>query len=595
MLHNPRSEAELREFDADVIVVGTGPMGATTALALATYGITVLAVGRANWLADSPRAHVTNLRTMEVLRSLGLEHEVLRQATPWELMGDTTFTTSLEGPEIARISSYGLGDDRFGEFRAASPCQMADLPQPLLEPILVNAAARRGAVFTFNTLYHSSVQDDEGVTVVLENRLTGQRYERRARYLVGADGARSQVAEDAGIPLEGVLRRAGTVYAQFSGDLSRYMTYRHSVLTWIVNEAAAVGEIGLGLLRAIRPWDRWIAGWGFDIDAGEPDLSVQAATARIKAYVGDPDFEPEVTAVNPWYVNEAWASSYSNGRIFCGGDAVHRHPPSNGLGSNTCVQDAFNLAWKLAYVLRGWADARLLSSYSEERVPVGKHVVTRANQSRREYAPLQAALAATAPGGPARYQKLSAPTDEGVRARADLSAVLQLKENEYNALGIEVNQRYRSSAIILGDEPAEVWARDPEIYAQHTTRPGAKLPHAWLVDASGRRISTLDLIGDGVFTLLTGLSGAVWTEAVEALNIPYLRAVVVGAPAAQDLYFSWMRMREVEEDGAVLVRPDGYVAWRSASARGIPLAELTSQLTAVLSTLLERPLPTDGR
>ncbi|TWH72706.1 2,4-dichlorophenol 6-monooxygenase [Modestobacter roseus] len=571
------------EFDGDVLVVGTGPMGATTALALATYGVRVLVVDRRNWLADSPRAHVTNLRTMEVLRSLGVEGEVRTQATPWELMGDTTFAMSLGGPEIARISSYGLGDGRYGEYRAASPCRMADVPQPLLEPVLVNAAAQRGAVFSFNTTYRASVQDAAGVTVTLEDRTTGRLYERRVRYLVGADGARSRVAADAGLPLEGELRRAGTVYAQFSGDLSAYMRNRQSVLTWIVNDAAAVGEIGLGLLRAVRPWDRWIAGWGFDIEAGDPDVSVETARARIKAYVGDPAFEPEVGAISPWYVNEAWATTYSAGRIFCGGDAVHRHPPSNGLGSNTSIQDAFNLAWKLAYVLGGRAAPALLDSYSQERAPVGRQVVGRANQSRREYAALHRALAPDVPGGAARHEKLTAPTPEGARARSELAAVLELKENEYNALGVELNHRYTSDAVIPGDEPDEIWERDPEIFAQPTTRPGAKLPHAWLVGADGEHVSTLDLVGDGAFTLLTGLTGGAWVEAVRALALPFLRVVVMGGPAAQDLYFAWQRAREVAEDGAILVRPDGYVAWRS---HGAPGSDAGAEVEAVLARLL---------
>jgi 2,4-dichlorophenol 6-monooxygenase len=573
-------------FDADVLVVGTGPMGATTALTLATYGLRVIALNRQNWLADSPRAHVTNLRTMEVLRSLGLEEEALARATPWELMGDTTFTTSLGGREIARLASFGLGDRRYGEYRAASPCRMADLPQPLLEPLLVGAAAARGAVFCFNTLYRGSSQDADGVDVEFEDRLTGQVRTKRVRYLVGADGARSKVMEDAGLAVEGQLRRGGTVYAQFDGDLSRHMAHRSSVLTWIVNDDAAVGEIGLGLLRAVRPWDRWIAGWGFDADAGEPDLGIDTARARIRAYVGDPDFEPDITAVSPWYVNEASAPAYSRGRVFCGGDAVHRHPPSNGLGSNTSIQDGFNLAWKLAYVIRGHAAESLLDSYSAERAPVGAQVVRRANQSRREYAGLHGALAAKRPGGPAGAAKLAAATPEGARARAALADVFALKDNEYNALGVELNHRYVSDAVLPDSEVPEEFIRDREIHAQHTTRPGAKLPHAWLIDREGRRLSTLDLVGDGDFTLLTGPTGRPWVDAVTSLGLPYLKAVVVGEEDAQDLYFDWARAREVAEDGAVLVRPDGYVAWRSMTAE----PEARDQLAAVLTRVLGRPV-----
>jgi len=571
------------DFDADVLVVGTGPMGATTALALATAGVSVLAISRGNWLADSPRAHVTNLRTMEVLRALGIEERALAAATPWELMGDTTFTTSLAGTEIARIASFGLGPRRYGEYRAASPCTMADLPQPLFEPLLVDAAASRGAVFAFNTLYRSHRQDDTGVTVELEDRTTGAISHRRVRYLVGADGARSRVAEDAGITLEGEMRRGGTVYAQFRGDLSSHMAHRSSILTWIVNETAAVGEIGLGLLRAVRPWDRWIAGWGFDVDGGEPDLSIDTARERIRSYVGDPTFEPEITSVNAWYVNEAWAPSYSSGRVFCGGDAVHRHPPSNGLGSNTSVQDAYNLAWKLAYVIHGNAGQELLDSYSAERAPVGRQIVHRANQSRREYAGLHAALAAEQQGGVAGAAKLADPSAAGARAREQLAAVLDLKDNEYNALGVEMNQRYVSRAVVQIDEPPEEFREDPDVFAQHTTRAGAKLPHAWLVDAAGRRISTLDLIDGSRFTLLTGQGGRSWAEAVDALALPYLRAIVIGSPQAQDLWFDWARIREVGEDGAVLVRPDGYVAWRSIDMAPAPRDALANVLQQVLA------------
>lgn len=578
-------ELDEHGFTADVLVVGTGPMGATTALALATYGIRVKAISRSNWLANSPRAHVTNLRAMEVLRDFGLEDEAQRQATDWELMGDTSFTMSLAGPEVARIDSYGLGDATFGEFKAASPCRMADLPQTKLEPLLVNAAADRGAGLSFNTLYRASVQDADGVTVTLEDRATGRVYEERVRYLVGADGARSQVVQDIGLPLEGVMGRGGTVYAQFSGDLSKYMEHRHSVLTWIVNRNAAVGDIGLGLMRAVRPWDRWIAGWGFRLEDGEPDLSFDTARQRIKDYVGDPDFEPEVTAVNPWYVNEAWATHYSEGRVFVGGDAVHRHPPSNGLGSNTCVQDAYNLAWKLAYVLRGQAGPGLLETYDDERVPVGRDVVARANQSRREYAGLKDALGPEQPDGVRNYDKLTARTAEGARARRDLADVLKLKDNEYNALGIELNHRYQSDAVILDGEPEERWLVDPVIHAQHTTRPGAKLPHSWVVAPDGRKISTLDLVGKGRFTLLTGLMGSSWVKAAQSLELDFLRTVVIDGPEVRDLSFAWARVREIDEDGALLVRPDGYIAWRSRSG---PAGDARSQLNEALTRVLAR-------
>jgi 2,4-dichlorophenol 6-monooxygenase len=155
------------------------------------------------------------------------------------------------------------------------------------------------------------------------------------------------------------------------------------------------------------------------------------------------------------------------------------------------------------------------------------------------------------------------PGREGVAARKAAQAALDLKQTEYNAQGVEMNQRYQSSAVIpdIGSEP-ENWRRDRELYNQPTTRPGAKIPHAWLIGLDGTRISTLDVIGKGLFTAVTGLAGTAWKDAVRRLNLPFLRIVVTGSPEAQDLYCEWQRMREIEEAGALLVRPDGVVAWR---------------------------------
>ena len=343
---------------------------------------------RYNWTANTPRAHITNQRAVEVLRDMGIEDEARREATPWEWMGDTLFTTSLAGPEIARLRTWGTGDDRIGDYLQASPCGMMDLPQNKMEPLLVKHAAARGASFLFNTEYLRFEQDSQGVTAWLQDRHSGREYTMRARYLVGADGARSKVMEDAGLELEGQLARAATAYVLFRADLTRYAAHRPSVLYWIVTSNAAFGEIGMGLLRAIEPWNQWIAGWGFDFTQGEPDFSKEEVIRRVRLLVGDPNLEIEIDTTSVWYVNQAHAPVYSKGRVFCGGDAVHRHPPSSGLGSNTCMGDAFNLAWKLAFVVKGYAGERLLDSYSLERAPVGEQIVARANQSRRDYAPL---------------------------------------------------------------------------------------------------------------------------------------------------------------------------------------------------------------
>ena len=403
----------------------------------------------------------------------------------------------------------------------------------------------------------------------MRDRLTGHERVIRSRYLVGADGARSRIVDQLSLPIEGRMGRAATIYTLFRADLAKYVQHRPSVLHWIITPGASYGEIGMGTLRAIRPWTQWIAGWGYDMAAGQPDTSPETVLPRIREMIGDPDVAIEVQNVTTWQINQAYATRYHSGRVFCAGDAVHRHPPSNDLGSNTSIQDAFNLAWKLAYVIRGWAAPALLESYSDERVPVGMQVVARANQSRADYGPVNEAFRTTGEADPiaAGLPSLRDPSRDGVARREAMRCAIELKNAEFNAQGIELNQRYESGAIIPDLHAGEeIWRRDKDLYLQATTRPGAKIPHVWLVDSTGRKVSTLDVTGHGQLCLVTGLAGRPWAAAADQLGLPYLRTVIVGAPCSQDPYFDWHRAREVDEAGAILVRPDGYIAWRHTAA-----------------------------
>jgi 2,4-dichlorophenol 6-monooxygenase len=577
-------------YDTDVLVVGSGPAGATAAVLLATYGVKTMLASKYGWVANTPRAHITNQRTMEVLRDLGLETEALADGTPSALMGDTVLCTALAGEEIGRIRTWGTGPHSASEYRVASPCEMIDLPQTYLEPILVTNAAARGAKVRFDTEFLSFEQDEDGVTALLRDRLRGDEYSVRAKYLIGADGGNSLVAEQLGLSIAGQAGKAGSMNIVFKADLAEYVAHRPSVLYWVMRPGAHMGGIGMGLVRMIRPWNEWLLTWGYDIDQPTPEVDDEAARKIVHDLIGDSGIPVEITSTSLWTVNQSYATEYSSGRVFCAGDAVHRHPPSNGLGSNTSIQDSYNLAWKLAMVVRGQAGPALLETYSAERAPVGKQIVDRANLSRDQFGPIFEALGITGgsddEGIVAGLAACRAEDAEGVKRRRALDEAIQLKNYEFNAHGVELNQRYHSTAVLDDGAVTESWSRDPELYHQPTTRPGARLPHVWLVDDHGRRVSTLDLIGRGDFTVVTGISDAAWKAAAdrasEALGLP-VRVVRIGSATARDAYGEWSRVSEIPEDGCLLVRPDGYIAARWSTAPST-IDVIAEALAATLST-----------
>jgi 2,4-dichlorophenol 6-monooxygenase len=584
----------------DVLVIGSGPAGATSALTLATLGVDHIVITKYSWTANTPRAHITNQRTVEIFRDLGIESDIKANGTPQRLMGDTVFCTSLSDDEIGRVRTWGTHPARQADYTLASPSENCDLPQTLLEPILIGHAAARGSHIRFDTEYLGLEQDDDGVTVHVRDRLAGQTYAIRARYVIGADGGRSQVAADIELPFEGQMDVAGSMNIVFHADLSTKVEHRPSVLYWVLQPGSDIGGIGMGLVRMVRPWDEWLVVWGYDINEPPPELDDDAATKIVHNLIGDDTVPVTIRSTSLWGNNKMYATRYRQDRVFCMGDAVHRHPPSNGLGSNTSVQDAYNLAWKLAYVLRGSAGGGLLDSYDAERAPIGRQIVLRANKSIEEFSPIFAALGFSDTSDPdvmnERMRARADDTPQAARQREQLREALALKDYEFNAHGVELGQRYRSGAVAPDGTPEPEYTRDPELYYQPTTWPGARLPHCWL-GADGHRVSTHDLAGKGRFALLTGISGQRWVQTARNVEQPLgieVAAYVIG-PGREytDLYGDWSLLREVAEDGCVLVRPDAHVAWRAASMPSDPEAELREALEAVLDRAPSRSAPPD--
>jgi 2,4-dichlorophenol 6-monooxygenase len=576
-------------IETDVLIVGSGPAGSSSALFLSTYGVQNMVITKYRWTANTPRAHITNQRAVEIMRDMGLEGEIKAKGVPQPLMGDTVFCTSLAGDELARLHTWGTHPARLADYTLASPCIHYDLPQDIFEPIILGEAARRGTRVRFDTEYLSYVQDADGVTVTALDRLTGETFEIRAKYLIGADGGRSKIAQDLGLPMEGEMDRAGSMNIVFHADLSKYVAHRPSVLYWVMQPGADIGGIGMGLVRMVRPWDEWLIVWGYDINEPPPEVDEEVATRVVHNLVGDDTIDVTLRSTSLWGNNKMYATRYAEGRVFCMGDACHRHPPSNGLGSNTSIADAYNLAWKLALVLEGKAAPSLLDSYDAERAPIGRQIVLRANQSIDEFGPIFDALGLLETTDPAQMRanmevrKENSPA--GAEARRKLKTAIELKNYEFNAHGVELGQRYRSSAVVPDGTPEPAYERDPELYYHATTWPGARLPHAWL-EHRGERVSTHDLAGKGRFTLLTGIGGEAWVEAAaevtQRTGVPVAAFVIGPARDAHDIYDDWARLREVEESGCVLVRPDAHVAWRANEVAD----DATAELSRVMDSLL---------
>lgn len=584
----------MAEIETDVLIIGTGPAGSATAALLSSYGIENMVVNRYRWLANTPRAHITNQRTMEVLRDLGheVEAEAYMHATEQDLMGENVFCESLAGEEIGRMKSWGKHPLSRAEHRLSSPCHMNDLPQTFMEPILFSTACKRGSQGRMSTEYLSFEQDESGVTSTLLDRLSGREFQVRSKYLIGADGGNSLVAEQAGLPIEGKMGVGGSMNILFRADLSKYVAHRPSVLYWVMQPGADVGGIGMGLVRMIRPWNEWLIVWGYDINEPAPEVDEEMATNVARQLVGDPELEIELLSANTWTVNDAYATNMQAGRVFIMGDAAHRHPPSNGLGSNTSIQDSFNLAWKLAAVLKGQADTKLLDSYTAERAPVAKQIVTRANQSIGEFGPIFEALGMT---GGTDIEKIRAgmaartdPTPEGEAQREAIRQAIAFKKYEFDAHGVEMNQRYKSDAILCDGQMEPAFELDAELHYQPTTWPGARLPHVWVFDhQTGAQLSTLDLCGGGQFTILTGIGGEDWVDAAkdvsEALGLDIRTHLIGPRKPIVDHTGDWARASEISDTGCILVRPDHHVGWRTEKMVDDPTAELIRAMKSILA------------
>jgi 2-polyprenyl-6-methoxyphenol hydroxylase-like FAD-dependent oxidoreductase len=541
--------------DVPVLIVGGSLVGLSAALFLRWHGVDVLAVDRHAGTAIRPRSGHLQLRTLEVLRSVGLEDTVRRKGEEqYDPNGGINNVESLAGREIANyFPDLNAGVAEF------SPTVRLFIDQDQLEPILRASAEDLGARLRYGTECTGLHQDGDGVTAHLTDAGDGTQSTVRAQYVIAADGNRSPVRDQLGVRMRGpgTLSHSITIYFRSEVPLEPLLRDRNQGVHYVtnplmrgffrLNRGGNAGFLAVNLVGdTSRP----------DIVAAYPDapwanvaegITQDRALELLRAAIGVPGIPVVIEDIATWQAVAEGADRYQSGRVFLAGDAAHVVPPNGGFGGNTGIQDAHNLAWKLALVLAGTAGPALLQTYDSERRPVGDLTVEQAY---------------------ARYVTRVATylSKEGVQPLVD-------------DFSMEIGYCYNSPAVIRG--PADESPVHEHPAASHG-RPGSRAPHV-VLERAGSPISTLDLFGRN-FVLLAGAHGSDWCTAAHAaadqLGVG-LDTWQVGT-GLRDADDSFPGSYGISPDGAVLVRPDGFVGWRAVGPADASPALMADVLRALL-------------
>ncbi|WP_431283815.1 FAD-dependent oxidoreductase [Humitalea sp. 24SJ18S-53] len=524
-----------------VLIVGGGPVGLTLGIDLAWRGIRCLLLEERAGSLPHPKATLLGARSMELFRRWGLDDAIydagIRQNDGYHII----FADRMAGHLLHRFSSPGSEAIRardpatIARFRELgwSPYGKTQIGQQALEPVLLRHARTLPDLdLRHGTRLVSFTQTAERVEAVVEDVATGQAQTITADHMVACDGGGSGIRKALGIGFSGRGRLRSNVSFFFRAE--NFLAEHGKGLA---NLAFTFTPDAFGVFTAIDGKTLWNY-QHYWADPTRDDAAVDA-TAILHRAMGKP-FAFELLRTTHWHHHQSVAQHWRSGRVFLAGDAAHLFVPTGGVGMNTGIGDAADLAWKLAAVHQGWGGPRLLDAYESERKPIAwRNSVASANNSDR----IDAVMAET----PA---SIADDTEDGAAARAALKPRLTWMARQFNSAGLHLGYRYADSPIIVADGTPE--PPDDVNQVVPSTWPGSRAPHLWL----HRGTSTLDLFGQGFTLLRCGPSAPLAPRLLAALRARGMpvETVRLDDPAAVATYATPL----------VLVRPDGHVGWRGA-------------------------------
>jgi putative polyketide hydroxylase len=516
-------------------------------LFLSRQGIDSLLVERHPGTAIHPRVAGLTARTMEIFRAVGAE-SAIRQVEPgFSLDSKVPLVDSLVGQEFDNLM-----EDFSAFFSPASPVQGSLIAQDVLETVLYTLATQAGGKLRYDTELIGFEQDEEGITATIRDRSSGTSCRVHTRFLIAADGSRSWTRKQLGIGThgEGSLGHFMSMVFEAPGLMDLFHK-RQAVMCFVANETVSSGALVAYPGSEARP-NLFRLDTGYDPEKeSRNDYPEARCLPLIRAAIGIPDFPVQLKTVLSWEMVARISDCFQQGHVFLVGDAARAQPPAGALGGNTGIAEAQNLAWKLAAVLRGEAGERLLDTYDAERRPLADYTVEQVALLSRQR------------------------QNEGSKGIT------------VDTLAINMGYRYSVGAIVSEDDKNLPLVQRPDLWMG---QPGTRAAHV-VLERQGKPVSTLDLFGSH-FVLLVGPNGQNWLDAarrtIDVLHLP-LDVYQVGGDAGDfiDAGNAFCDAYGITSTGAVIVRPDGFIGWRS-QGQGEIAHEPEQTLTEVLTTLLFR-------